>query len=312
MSRKWNTKTVLFPYWFGETCLFRKSFNLRVTNVDFLNFTPDDPSLLNPYSTEIDQDTDGYMLHSVPFNHDRGNFWIEDGYIKFIIKFYNRYYIDLDMTYEEYLAGFSSKTRSTLKRKIKKFAKSCGDTIDWRTYSTAEEMSSFHKVAREISKDTYQEKHLDAGLPDDDYFCADMLERANNGTVRGYILYKNSKPVSYLYTPIENGRFIYAYLGYLPEVSKQSPGIVLQFKVLEYLFESKEGKIFDFTEGQSEQKKLFSTNHVYCGNLICLKYNFKNYFWLQLNRFTNAFSSKLGNFLDMIGLKKMIKKFLRR
>jgi len=258
------------------------------------------------------QDADGYMLHSVPLDHGRPNFWNEDGYVKYITKFYNHYYIDLDLTYEQYLAGFSSKTRSTLKRKIRKFEKLCNGDIDWRSYSTTEEMSEFHRIAREISKNTYQEKLLDAGLPDTEEFCADMLERARNGDVRGYILFWESRPISYLYTPIENGRFIYAYLGYLPDVSKYSPGIVLQFKVLEHLFSSKEGKIFDFTEGQSDQKKLFSTNYVYCGNLLCLKYTAANYFWLQLNRLTNKLSTSLGNFLDRMGLKKTIKKFLRK
>lgn len=312
MTDNWKTKIVALPYWLGEICLFRKSFNLRVTNVDFLNIPSEDPSLLKPYKTEINQDTDGYMLHSVPFDQGRPDFWTEDGYVKYVTKFYNHYYIDLSLTYENYLAGFSSKTRSTLKRKIRKFEKLCNGNIDWRSYATREEMSEFHRIARQISKTTYQEKLLDAGLPENEEFYTEMLESAKSGKVRGYILFKESKPISYLYTPIDNGRFIYAHLGYLPEVSKYSPGIVLQFKVLEYLFDSEEGKIFDFTEGQSDQKKLFSTHHMHCGNLICLNYTATNYCWLQFNRLTNKLSSSLGNLLERLGLKKAIKKYLRK
>ncbi len=312
MSEKWNNKSVLLPYWLGEICLFRKSFNLRVSNADFINAPSEDPSLLKPYTIEMNKGTDGYMLHSVPLDQSRSNFWIEDGYIKYITKFYNHYYIDLEMSYDQYLAGFSTKTRSTLKRKIKTFEKLNEGKIDWRRYSTTDEMINFHQLARQISKYTYQEKLLNAGMPEDKKFYEDMLQRAKIGAVNGYILFLYSKPVSYLYTPIENDRFIYAYLGYHPEASKYSPGIVLQFKVLEYLFSKKDSKIFDFTEGESDQKRLFSTHHVHCGNLICLKYTMANYFWLGLNRLTNKLSNILGIFLDWLGVKTFFKKFLRR
>ncbi|PHZ83675.1 GNAT family N-acetyltransferase [Paremcibacter congregatus] len=321
MSNAWKTKDISLPYWIGEICLFRKLFTVSTLNIDFINHKSQSlntiiPELIKEHEntgpeTDAKEFEFGFLLYSIPLKEGHKDFWIEDNQIKYIVKTYNRYYVNIKGSFDEYIKGFSSKTRSTLKRKINKFEKISGGTIDWRTYSTPTEMAEFHKVARKISKETYQEKHLNVGLPDDEDFKADMIERAKSNTVNGYLLYLDGKAISYLYSPIDQGRFIYAYLGYLPETSKLSPGTVLFLKALEQIFDSGSGKIFDFTEGESEQKKMFSTNHVYCGNLICLENTPTNYFWLMLNKVTNRISKYLGDFFDKLGLKKTIRKLLR-
>lgn len=309
MTLKWQTKTISLPYWLGEVCLFRKSFKLQATNIDFQNHPPE---VDLPVPETLEHGADGHILYSVPLPTEHDILSRNNNYIHFVSQSFSRYLIDLSLSYDEYLNSFSSKTRSTLRRKIRKFEKESGGDVDWRTYSSPDEIKEFHRIARGISKETYQEKLLNAGLPEDDDFCAAMLSSASEGNVRGYLLYLNGEAISYLYTPIDQGRFVYAFLGYLPQTSKHSPGTVLLFKVLEHLFESNEGSVFDFTEGQSDQKKQFSTKSIYCGNMICLKYTAVNYFLLWLNKLTNEFSRALGKMLDAIGLKKAIKKFLRR
>ncbi|MEM8725849.1 MAG: hypothetical protein AAGE86_10050, partial [Pseudomonadota bacterium] len=54
---------------------------------------------------------------------------------------YRRHYIDMAGTYQDYLARFSSKTRSTLRRKARKLAKEVGDayrvkTMNLRTHAS--------------------------------------------------------------------------------------------------------------------------------------------------------------------------------
>lgn len=309
MTEMWEKKKIPLAYWLGDICLFRKTFKLEKINIDFQNH---DPTHLTPKPAIIDEDTNGYMLYSIPLEPDHKTLWLQNKYIHYISQSFHRYFIDLNLGYDEYISNFSSKTRSTLKRKLRKYEKESGGTIDWRIYASPEEMKEFYQTARTISKETYQEKLLNAGLPDSDPFIANMLESAKNNNVRGYLLFFNGKAVSYLYTPIEDGRFIYAFLGYLPEISKLSPGTVLLFIVLKHLFENEEGAIFDFTEGQSEQKKQFSTHSIYCVNMICLKWSITNYFWLLLNMVVNSISYSLGKFLDFLGIKKIIKKYMRR
>ncbi len=310
MSAVWQTRDITLPYWMGEICLFRKSFRVQTTNVDFINYSPECVETLLPEESE--ETAEGYMRYSIPLEEGHKAIWCEGENINYISQSFYRYYIDLTGSFEDYLQQFSSKTRSTFRRKLKKYEKASGGTIDWRIYASPDEMEEFHKIARSVSKETYQEKLLNAGLPEDDGFYQDMMRNARNGTVRGYLLYLDGKAVSYLYAPIYQGRMIYNHLGYLPEVSNLSAGTVLFLKVLEHLFESNIVTIFDFTEGQSEQKKQFSTSNVYCGNMITLKCTLANRFWLRLNQVVDKLSSAFSRALALIGIKDFLKKMLRK
>ena len=58
-------------------------------------------------------------------------------------------------------------------------------------------MPEFFRYARTVSEITYQEKLLDAGLPDSEEFLGEMERLAQQGHVRGFILFLEDKPVSY-------------------------------------------------------------------------------------------------------------------
>ncbi len=310
MSASWETRDIKLPFWLGEICLFKKTFRLQTSNVDFINFCADTKENTSPPAP--DTSASGIMLYSLPAQEDHETLWQEDGYINYVSQSYWRYYIDLKTDYESYLDQFSPKTKSTFRRKFRKFEKDSGGAIDCRIYQTPDEIEEFYPLARAISKETYQEKLLDAGLPVDDGFKEDMMRHARNGTVRAFILFQSDKPVAYLYLPIFNNIVIYAYVGYLPEVGRLSAGTVLFLKALEYLFSDEDAHIFDFTEGHSDQKELFSTHNVYCVNLYKLEKNFANSFWLNLHRIFDLFSRTLNKILEKMGIKSFLKKLLRR
>jgi hypothetical protein len=63
-----------------------------------------------------------------------------------------RYFIDLSSgSFDTYLARFSSKTRSTLRRKMRRFADFSGGAIDFRCYASPEEMIEFRRHAIAVS-----------------------------------------------------------------------------------------------------------------------------------------------------------------
>jgi hypothetical protein len=132
------------------------------------------------------------------------------------------------------------------------------------------------------------------------------------GTVRGYLLFLEGKPVSYLYCPIENRKFIYSHLGYLPEMAQHSVGTVLQMLVLEDIFNNEDADYFDFTEGQSPHKSLFSTHSTRCANFMFLKNSFNHKFWINLHIIFNTVFDGLIGLLDKMGIKAKIKKMIRR
>jgi CelD/BcsL family acetyltransferase involved in cellulose biosynthesis len=214
-------------------------------------------------------------------------------------------------SFDEYKNKFSSKTRSTLNRKVRKYAEYCGGGISWRTYTTPDEMHEFYELARAVSRITYQEKLLDAGLPESREFRDEMGRRAQQGQVRGFILFHQNRPVSYLYCPINNGVLIYAFLGYDPDYMSYSVGTVLQWLALQHLFEERCFRFFDFTEGQSEHKKLFATDSVQSANVFFLRSNLRNAFLLHSQRAVDRLSKLIGDKLDQIGLKSKITKITR-
>ena len=127
----------------------------------------------------------------------------------------------------------------------------------------------------------------------------------------GLFFFIKDKPVSYLYCPVSNGVLIYAFLGYDPGYMNFSVGTVLQWLALEHLFEERSFRFFDFTEGQSEHKKLFATHHIQCANVFFLRSNLRNRFLLHSQRTVDNFSKLAGDKLDQLGLKSKVKKMMR-
>lgn len=161
------------------------------------------------------------------------------------------YYVDLkiDGAFEQYLQSFSSKTRSTLKRKVRKFAEaSPSGALDWRVARTAEEMATFLDVATNPSERTYQARLLDCALPTEPEFRTSALELASQDMAYGFMLYLGDRPAAYVYSQRHRGIVTYDFLGHAPELNALSPGTVLQYQLLEYMFADPEARVFDFTD----------------------------------------------------------------
>lgn len=300
-----------FKYQLGEITLFKTSVPLHVKRwrlADSDNIPNPDDVIEEP----LDEDRQGHILRNIPVADDLPLIATVGGFLRYAVFQYQHCYIDLQQSYDAYLSQFSSKTRSTLRRKIKKYREFCGGEIHWETYAKPDEMRTFYAHARTVSALTYQEKLLDVGIPDSEQFARHLEQFAEQDLVRGYILFHQDKPVSYLYSPIEESALVYAHLGYDPEYSKHSVGTVLQSLVIEQLCDEQRFKYFDFTEGQSAHKRLFASHQVKRANILYLKNTLRNRFLVRTHDATNRFSKSLGDWLEKIGIKKKIKDFLRR
>lgn len=189
---------------------------------------------------------------------------------------YVRRFADLAQGMDAYLAGFSSKSRSTLLRKIRRFAERSGGTIDIRRYASEDEVDQFIALAQMVSEKSYQERLLDAGLPRNESDIAEMKRLARKDGLRAFILLLDGQPISYLYLPAVGGTLIYAYLGFDPEYGEYSPGAVLQLEAMRVLMAEGRFSLFDFTEGEGQHKRLFATDGVPCVDLMLLRPTFGN------------------------------------
>ncbi len=254
---------------------------------------------------------DGMMLRSLPEAQLGPVSAQAEGLLVYVRQRYPRYYASLSGTYEGYLGGFSTKSRSTLKRKVRKFEQMSGGQLDVRAFRTPGEMDTFYTLARAVSQKTYQERLLGSGLPEDETFRTAMQKSAERDEARGYLLFLNGEPVSYLYTPIQKGCVIYAYLGYDPAIAMHSPGTVLQLEAMERLFAEQRHRYFDFTEGDGQHKRLFSTGCVECMDVLLLRPTVANRVLITTHRNFHAGVEALGNVAERYGLKARLKKWLR-
>lgn len=254
---------------------------------------------------------DGIMLRSLPEAQLAPLTREAQGLLVYVRQRYPRYYASLSGTFDGYMNGFSAKSRSTLKRKVRKFEQLSGGTLDVRAYRTPEEMETFYALARTVSQKTYQERLLGSGLPEDDGFRAGMQACAARDEARGYLLFLNGDPVSYLYTPIQKGCVIYAYLGYDPAIAVHSPGTVLQLDAMERLFAEQCHRFFDFTEGDGQHKRLFSTGCIECVDVLLLRPTVANRVLIATHRNFHAGVEALGTVAERYGLKTRLKKWLR-
>jgi CelD/BcsL family acetyltransferase involved in cellulose biosynthesis len=253
----------------------------------------------------------GYLVAGVPQAGVAREVSKIGAYVRYCAKTYLHCYIDLDGDFAGYLAKFSGKTRSGIYRKVRKFTESAGGE-DFRAYTRPGELDEFFRHARSVSSQSYQERLLDAGLPTDDGFLASAKAAAERDEVRAYLLFHRGQPVSYLYCPVVDDVLLYDYLGYLPDFAPLSVGTVLQWLALRSLFEERRFSAFDFTEGESEHKRLFSTHQTQCSNHLILHPTARNRAVVHTHRGLDRFSTWAGGVLDRYDLKRRVKRFVRR
>lgn len=229
-----------------------------------------------PAMEDTDTAADGLRVLSAPREHIDALLGRFPDHVAGGRQDYPRHYIDMAGSYEDYLARFSGKTRSTLKRKQRKLAKECGGKYALTEHRTPAELEAFLDAAIPLSAKTYQARLLDAGLPETHEARRAMLEQAERGDMRCYLLSAGDEPIAYLTLPVDGQTLVYAYLGYDPEWARLSPGTVLQMEALERLFAEDRFRYFDFTEGDGGHKAMFGTDSVQCASFVLLRKTIAN------------------------------------
>lgn len=307
----WQAQRVPIKFQLSDWTLFSVSIPLQVRAEKLVDQTPP-VTAPQPPTDALTAGSQGFMIRGLPITTALPRISRMNGYLCYAPLQYQHCYIDLGQTFDTYQQKFSSKTRSTINRKIKKFVAHCGGTLIWKTYKTPTEMREFFRLARTVSKLTYQERLLDAGIPESEDFIREAEALAAQQSVRAYLLFHGERPVSYLYCPVQEGVLIYAYLGYDPAYMQLSVGTVLQWLAMEQIFAEGGFRYFDFTEGQSEHKRFFATHQQQCANVFMLKKNLRNTVVIYGHWLMDRASAWLGMTLDKWGVKAKVRHLLRR
>jgi CelD/BcsL family acetyltransferase involved in cellulose biosynthesis len=209
---------------------------------------------------------DGYLVTSVPAAL-LGTLSTA-GFLIHIRQRYTRWHTDLTAGHAAWSAQLSSNARASLRRKAKRLAS--GGGLDVRAYRTPAELAVFQTLARPLSAMTYQERLLDAGLPNTPAFQALSTLLAEQGAVRAWLLFHQGVPIAYLWCAAEGDTLRYDYVGHDASFAHLSPGTVLHAEALRMLFEDRFAR-FDFTEGDGQHKRQFATGGTPCADVLLLR-----------------------------------------
>ena len=224
---------------------------------------------------------------------------------------YRRMYVGLDGTFPEYLRKLRSNTRQDFKRRMRRFAERSGGLLEWREYRRAEEMEEFYRLARQVSEKTYQEKELDAGLPEGEAFREELVEQARRGAARGYILFGGARPVAYSLCRLESDVLIADKAGYDPAYRDHSPGMVLLYAMLRRLFVERRFQRFDFGPGEFRYKRTLATGNVPCADVYYYRRTWRLLALLCLHSLLDLASHTAGEVLARLEWKEPAQRWIR-
>ncbi len=163
--------------------------------------------------------------------------------------------IELPATPEAYWQKFSSKTRQTFRRKLKKFGATRLDRC-----MTVADVPRFLDAAHEISRHTWQTRQFGLRVRHDAGTLAQFTKLAELGLFRSYLWCVEDRPVAFTVGNQDHGVFHYEEVGYLPEFAKFSPGQMMLIQMIDDLITHQPATWFDFGGGDADYKELFA-NH---------------------------------------------------
>ena len=249
---------------------------------------------------------DGFLLTSVPeaLIGEVG----AAGMVRHVRQRYDRHHLDLTIGHVAWAAQLSANTRQGLRRKTKRLAG--GGKLDVRVHRRPDEIAAFLKRARRLSAMSYQERLLDAGLPDTEAFHAIAAALAEADSVRAWLLLHDGVPIAYLWCTADGDTLRYDHVGHDPAYAHLSPGAVLHAEALRQLF-SDRFRLFDFTEGEGQHKRQLATGGTSCADIVLLRPTIPNRVALAaVSGFDKAVA--LGKRVAQRGVAKRLGDWVRR
>lgn len=306
----WCNSLLKLPFRVGPISLFSVRFHGVEPKAYFMDWPKYPESESEILAGANDQAV--VVLRSQPLSGPVSRLRWADGRIWYVPNVYEHRLVDLTTPFSAYLARLSSKTRSTIQRKVRKFHDHFREGAGFEVFRSEEELYRFYVRAREVSKVTYQERLMGTGLPVGRAFIDEMCLLGRSGSARAFLLSAQGRDIAYLYSPGHDGVLRYSYLGYVPEFANWSPGTVLQYLALESIFQEGGFLWYDFEEGDGQHKDSFATNSISCCDLFVFRGSLKSSVvtaahWALLSS-VRAASLALRRF----GLIQKLKRIIRR
>jgi hypothetical protein len=256
----------LGPFRLGEVKL--KAFTL-VSNPFVI-----DAVLPIPIAQAAAQDCRAVVVSAMPIGSHFATMCFDRGALRYSARYGDRYVVDLQGSFAEYIKKFSKKSRGNLQRAAKKLEKGTDSVAPILEFRSPSEMITFRDIAVAISVASYK-SDLGWGFPEDESFAREIELDAVAGRVRGYVLMSGRQPAAYVFCRIDHDIIVYKHIGYDEKFAQSSPGTVLLYLMLQRLFNEGEFRLLDFDGTEYyPYKEFFSTRAISCARLFWFRPRF--------------------------------------
>lgn len=255
--------------------------------------------------------TDVVVMHCIPYAYlpNLKKISLLPGVIRYLGRPpYTHSYITFEESFNNYCSQFKSKGYK-LKRKVRRFKKNCRSTMRVKAYEQVDDVDEFLACANRISCKTYQHRLLKVGFQKNRNESNRARFLAKYSMLKSFILFDGDIPVAYLYASNVNGRLFAHKTGYDPLYAKLSPGTVLWFEVIKILFQDKQVKFFDLSEGEARFKTYFGSKHLRCINIYYFRKTFFTLMTILFHIIYNAIHNLFRKVVDVSKLNQKVKRF---
>ncbi len=173
------------------------------------------------------------------------------------------YLIDMPDSFDEYMRLLSSNTRQVLRRKARKIARDSGKEITYRVFCKMTEMEPLYEYLYIIWEKSWHGRLKSQPPP----FLNVLKKLATSGWVRSYVLFSGETPIAYIQGYQYKGIFYDEAPAYCEDWGRHSPGLVLNYFLLQDLFADNKPAVVDFGFGYNQYKEMLGTRSDVRGQL---------------------------------------------
>ena len=215
-----------------------------------------------PLSDAVAPGCRALVVTAMPVEGRFATMCFDRGALRYAARYGNRYVVDLQGSFAEYIKKFSKKSRGNLQRVARRF------TAPIREFRSPAEISAFRDIALVISHASYK-RELGWGFQEDEDFARQLEIDAAAGRVRGYVLMCDDQPAAYVFCQIDHDVIVYKHIGYGEQFAPKSPGTALLYLLLQRLFDQGEFRLLDFNGTEYyAYKEFFATRAINCARVF--------------------------------------------
>ena len=214
-------------------------------------------------------------------------------------------------SYDAWLKTLRGKTRGKILRKVRSLYKNYPNQVNFTKITNTKCLPEFIKYLNELYPKTWQARTFGPkkrNSKNDNIFLTNI---ARKGWLRSYLLHISDKPVAFLIAFQYNDVFLHAECGYDPEFSKQGVGSVLNYLMLQDLYELNKPDELDFGFGENEYKKILGNRANNAFEAYITQPNLLG-FLVRVQQYLNHLEERIRQFLIKSRLDNVIRKILKR